>query len=236
VASAVSEWWGSVLSDRIRERLEGLERRELIGLVVIAALIVGAAGVWYLRSMPGPVRIEAASAMRPGGAGAATSAGGRAGPVAGPTPSPAVIVVDVAGWVQHPGVFEFHQGDRVIDAIRRAGGARRGADLASLNLAALLTDAEQVLVGKKGASPGVGTSGTSVGGGGSGAGGAGAKINVNTAAIDQLEELSGIGPVLAQRIIDYRTQHGPFRSLDDLLNVTGIGPSHLADIKQNATV
>jgi competence protein ComEA len=121
------------------------------------------------------------------------------------------------------------QGDRVIDAIQAAGGAKRRADLRSLNLAALLQDAQQVLVPRRGAG------GPAPGGGGS-AGGAGGKINLNTATLDQLESLPGIGEVLGQRILDYRQQHGPFRSVDDLLNVSGIGPSHLADMKDLVTV
>jgi competence protein ComEA len=152
-----------------------------------------------------------------------------------PSPSPATLVVDVTGLVHHPGVYEFHQGDRVIDAIRRAGGARRGADLTSINLAALLTDAEQIVVGKTGgAGPvsAVGPGGVSAGG----ASGAGAVVNINTATLDQLETLPGIGPALGQRIIDYRTQHGPFRSVSDLLNVSGIGDKRLADMKAQVTV
>ncbi len=208
----------------MRERLSELDRRELIGLVCVGAVIVAAAGLWYVRSLPKAVRIEAASggAPRPG-----------TGPPAGATPSPETspVVVDVAGWVRHPGVYEMRQGDRVIDAIRVAGGARPGADLTSLNLASLLQDAQQVLVLRRGAAR--------AGGGGSGSGsasGAGGKINLNTATLDQLESLPGIGEVLGQRILDYRQAHGSFHSVDDLLNVSGIGPSHLADLKDLVTV
>jgi competence protein ComEA len=136
-------------------------------------------------------------------------------------------VVDVAGWVRDPGVYRMEQGDRVIDAIQAAGGARRGADLTSLNLAAVLQDAQQVLVSRRGSGA------TAPGGGGTEAG---AKINLNTASLDQLESLPGIGEVLGQRIIDYREQHGPFRAVGDLLDVSGIGPSHLADLKELVTV
>jgi competence protein ComEA len=153
----------------------------------------------------------------------------------------AEIVVDVAGRVRRPGVYTFQQGDRIIDAIRRAGGALPGADLAGLNLAALLTDAEQVVVGQRGGGGLV--SGTSVGGStGGGAPGAGgepgseAKVNINTATLDQLIALPGIGEVLGQRVIDYREQHGPFRSIEDLQNVSGIGDSHMADLRPLVTV
>jgi competence protein ComEA len=123
----------------------------------------------------------------------------------------------------------------VIDAIRAAGGAKKGAALAALNLAALLTDAEQILVPKAGASgvtpvvPGASATGpTSVG--------SSTLVNVNTATESELEALPGIGPVLAQRIIDYRTQHGPFPTVDALDDVSGIGPATLSDLKALVTV
>jgi competence protein ComEA len=188
-------------------------------------VIVVAAGLWYVRSLPKPVHIET-TAGGPGGGGSR--------PAAGSTPSPEAssVVVDVAGWVRHPGVYEMHTGDRVVDAIKEAGGAKRGADLTSLNLAALLQDAQQILVLRKGAGPAAGGGGTGSGS----ASGAGGKINLNTATLDQLESLPGIGEVLGQRILDYRQAHGPFHSVDDLLNVSGIGPSHLADIKDKVAV
>jgi competence protein ComEA len=110
--------------------------------------------------------------------------------------------VYISGWVERPGVYEFEEGDRVVDAIERAGGPKKGADLNALNLAAFLTDAQQVLVMKKGqAAPPTTSSGSTVGGGTSTAA-AGGPINLNTATLDQLETLPGIGPALGQRIID----------------------------------
>ncbi len=206
----------------IRQRVLALDRRELIGALSLAVLVVGAAGFWYLRSLPTPVAIETI--------GAGPSSARR--PPAASSPSPAVIVVDVAGWVKRPGVYEFRQGDRVIDAVRRAGGALRGADLTSLNLASLLADAQQVLVGRR--SP--------AGGDAAEQNGDGlvptddAKVNVNTATLDELETLPGIGEVLAQRIIDHREAHGPFRTVEDLLDVSGIGDARLADISSKVTV
>jgi len=212
-----------VFGDRVRERVGALGRRELVGLAVIAALVVAGAILWYVRSLPSPVSI-AETNVRP-----------RAAPaVASPSAPPLEIVVDVAGRVREPGVYRFHQGDRVIDAIRRAGGALRGADLTSINLAALLTDAEQIVVGGGGA--GAPASGTTSGTSGGATGSSGAKVNINTATLDQLEALPGIGPVLAQRIIDYRDQHGAFHAVEDLLNVSGIGDAHLADLKPLVTV
>ncbi len=210
-----------MIGERIQERLGGFSRRELAGLAAVAVLLVAGAGFWYLRSLPRPVTIQASA----GGPGPA------AVPVASPSPSPAVIVVDVAGWVRRPGVYEFHQGDRVIDAIRRAGGGKPKADLTSINLAALLTDGQQIVVWRSGAVHG--------GGAPSGSGsnqGTQAIINLNTASLDELETLPGIGPALGQRIIDYREQHGPFRSVDDLINVSGIGEKRLADLRPKVTV
>jgi competence protein ComEA len=211
-----------VLGEPIRERLHAMERQELIGLLAIAVLVVAGAGFWYARSLPGRVSVQLAG--DPGGRGSATGAS--------PSPSPAVIFVYVTGLVRHPGVYEFHQGDRVIDALRVAGGARPGADLTTVNLAAFLTDAQQVTILKKGAAPAGGVAGL----GGAGPGGSGGPVNINTATLEELETLPGIGPALGQRIIDYRTAHGPFRSVDDLMNVSGIGEKRLADLRPSITV
>ncbi len=213
-------------SEELRRRWSELDPKK-------RALLVGAAGavlvlvVWHSRSHAGSLSFrQAAAPARAAPASAAVS----------PSPSPAVLVVDVAGLVRKPGVYDFHQGDRVIDAIRQAGGARGGADLTSINLAALLTDAEQIVVGRSGGGgpvSAVGASGASASGGSSGGG---SVVNVNTATLDELEALPGIGPSLAQRILDYRTQHGPFQSVNDLLNVSGIGEKRLADMRSQVTV
>jgi competence protein ComEA len=213
----------------LRERIGALERREKIGLAIIGALVVAGAIVWYMRSLPSAVQVDEIGGGTRRSAGAAS-----AGPRPGPSASPAEIMVDVAGRVRHPGVYTFHVGDRVVDAIERAGGALPGSDLTTLNLAALLTDAEQIVVGKAGA--GGPSSGTSAGNSDGTGDGADQKVNLNTATLDQLVALPGIGPALAQRIITYREQHGPFRSVKDLDNVPGIGPSHMADLEPLITV
>ena len=114
---------------------------------MVAITLVGA-GLWYLRSLPKPVAIAASSPA----AGANGSGSGAAAAGASPTGPP--IIVDVTGWVREPGVYEFAQGDRVIDAVERAGGARPNADLSGLNLAAPLTDGTQVVVLKSGGGAG----------------------------------------------------------------------------------
>jgi len=202
----------------IRERLAALSRGELIGLVALLAVTLGGAGLWYVRSLPRPLEVAAAPSGGPASAPASAS------------PSPEVVVlVDVAGWVRRPGVYEFTEGARVIDAIDAAGGARSGAVLEALNLAAPLTDGTQILVpreGQEGVAPAPVTGGAV----------AGALVNVNSAIATELEELPGIGEVIAQRIIDYRTENGPFATVDELIDVSGIGDAILESIRELVTV
>ncbi len=206
--------------ESIRERLSSLSRAELIGVVAVAAITLAGAGLWYMRSLPGPVEVIAEPAVPP------VPAPGSASPSVAATP----ILVDVAGWVRHPGVYEFASGDRVIDALDAAGGARPGAELQALNLAAPLADGTQVVVPRQGESPVVGVAP------GSSAGSGGGLVNVNTATAAELEALPGIGEVTAQAIVDYRTENGPFASVDELLDVSGIGDVTLENIRELVTV
>lgn len=203
--------------ESIHDRLATLSRAELIALVAVVGVTVAGAGFWYVRSLPAPVQV------RSGPSGALVVA-----PTASASPA-TVILVDVAGWVRRPGVYEFAEGARVIDAIDAAGGARPGAVLSSLNLAAPLVDGTQILVVRQGAD----VPAPIEGGGGVVAGGL---VNVNTATLDQLDTLPGIGPVTAQAIIDYRTESGPFTSVDQLDDVSGIGEVTLAEIQDLVTV
>jgi competence protein ComEA len=202
----------------LREKLSTLSRGELVGLVLLLVVSLAGAGLWYVRSLPKPIQVRAD--RDPVAAVASTS----------PTPSPALVLVDVAGWVRRPGVYEFHEGDRVIDALHAAGGARPGAALETLNLAAPLTDGTQILVPKQNA---ISSAPSSAPVGGTGAT---TKVNVNTASSEELQTLPGIGEVLAQSIIDYRTQNGPFASIDDLVEVSGIGDVTLSNIQDLVTV
>jgi competence protein ComEA len=225
----VSVWGVGSLEERlsIRDRLEALSRRELVALVGLAVVVVGGAGLWYARSLPKAVEVREArvpgSARAPGGGPAVTGS---------PSPSPSVLFVHVAGLVRHPGVYQFDQGQRVIDAVTAAGGARPKADLDLLNLAALLTDGEQILVPPHGAAPVAPTGGGSTTGGGT----SGGLVDINSASETELEGLPGVGPVLAAAIIAYRTEHGPFPTVDALDDVSGIGPATLENLRPLVTV
>jgi competence protein ComEA len=217
----------SVAHMSIRERLDARSRGELAGLALVVVATLAGAGLWYARSLPKPIQVgetPAPSVAAPSASGGAVAVSGSVEPSASAT-----LVVDVAGWVRRPGVYEFPPGARVIDAVDRAGGARGGADLALLNLAAPLTDGQQILVPKRGQATGSGTGtvGTGVPAG---------PINVNTADATTLESLSGIGEVLAAAIVQYREEHGPFTSVDQLEDVPGIGPATLEDIRDQVTV
>ena len=206
----------------LRERLSALSRGELVGLVAIVGITLGGAGLWYLRSLPQPVEVRSAGLFPASGTAAAS-----------PTETPAPLLVDVAGEVRKPGVYEFTEGDRIIDAIQAAGGATAKADLQALNLAAPVQEGVQVLVPAKqpvsGSAPPDGTTGTSPGA-------PGTLVNINTASATELEALPGIGEVISQAIVDYRTQNGPFATVDDLESVSGIGPPIMDDVRDLVTV
>jgi competence protein ComEA len=136
------------------------------------------------------------------------------------------VVVDVVGAVRRPGLYRLEQGSRIADAVARAGGATGKADLAQVNLAAPLADGDQVVVPERGAA---GAAGAAVGPGGTGT--ATGPVHLSTATLDQLDSLPGIGPVTAQKILDYRAKHGAFSSVDGLDAVPGIGPSRMDQLR-----
>jgi competence protein ComEA len=138
----------------------------------------------------------------------------------------ALLVVHVAGAVRQPGVYELPDGSRVEDAITAAGGARPGARLELLNLAAQLVDGQQVLVPRRGSPPPAGPSS------GAPAGAPPAPVRLNTASVEELDALPGIGPVTAQNIVDYRSEHGPFASIEELDAIPGIGPARLEQLRE----
>jgi competence protein ComEA len=222
----------------IRDRLSALSRRELVALAALALVVVAGAGLWYARSLPKSVEVQSGppgGAGPPGATSAPPSGSASSAPTGSPpvTAGPSVLYVHVAGLVRRPGVYEFHPGQRVVDAVDAAGGATRKADLDLLNLAALLTDGEQILVPAQGAAvvpppAGGSPSGTT--------GASGGPVNVNTATETELEGLPGVGPVLAAAIIAYRTEHGPFPTVDALDDVSGIGPATLDQLRPLVTV
>jgi competence protein ComEA len=223
---------------QIRERLETLSRGELTGLIAVVLLVLVGGGLWYSRSLPRPIDVSTTSAgSSPFAPGVAPTSSGAifASPAVSPSSSPtaAVLIVDVTGAVRRPGVFEFEPGDRVIDAVQRAGGALERADLTLLNLAAPLTDGQQILVPKEGAQV---SAVPPIGAGATPGGTTGALVNINTADEATLETLNGVGPVLAAAIVQYRTEHGPFASIDQLDEVSGIGPATLEDLRSQVTV
>jgi competence protein ComEA len=152
-------------------------------------------------------------------AGAGAAAEQPAQPLVAETPSAAPrLVVHVAGAVRRPGLYRLAEGKRVADAVARAGGATAPADTAAINLAAPLADGMQVLVPRR--VPG--------GGGGSAAG---ERVSLSSATAADLDGLPGIGPVTAQKILDYRAEHGGFRSVDDLDAIPGIGPARIEQLR-----
>ena len=134
------------------------------------------------------------------------------------------VVVHVVGQVYKPGLYSLPEGSRVDDAIKRAGGPKPRAALALVNLAAPVADGQQVVVPSN-------REAAQALAGGSMAGGAGGPVHLNSATLDQLDELPGIGPVTAQKILDYRSEHGAFGSVEELDAVPGIGPATLDELR-----
>lgn len=216
----------------------GLERRNVVALSVLllVAAVFAAQHFWTGRSQSvrAPEVVRAAAPFGDGGRGeeGQTAAPGGTAGMAG-TVGPE-IVVDVSGKVREPGIRRLPAGSRVADALKAAGGVRPGTNTDALNRARFLVDGEQVVVGGPvAAAPGAGGP-VGAGAAGSLAGGpvgAAAPVSLNTATVDQLDTLPGVGPVLAQHILDYRTQHGGFRSVDELREVNGIGDRRFADLR-----
>lgn len=136
------------------------------------------------------------------------------------------LVIDVVGKVKRPGIVTLPAGSRVHEAVAEAGGVRGKADTSTLNMARVLTDGEQIIVGDAPAAGGPSAGGPPA---------AGARISLGTATLEQLDTLPGIGPVTAQAILDHQSEHGPFTSVDDLLDVKGIGEKTLSDIRDRVT-
>lgn len=146
-------------------------------------------------------------------------------------PARSLLVVHVVGEVRRPGLYRLRDGARIADAVQRAGGALPDADLAAVNLAAPLVDGIQVLVPAEASSP-AGLSGGPAGGETETARG---PVSLSSATVEELDQLPGVGPVTAQKIVEYRAEHGPFASVDDLDAVPGIGPTRIEQLRELVT-
>jgi competence protein ComEA len=195
--------------DDMDGRISALPRRQLLGaagvVVVLLLLLVRHLGGGGAAAAPPITPVRAPGASRP---------------------APAkLLVIDVAGEVRHPGLYRLRDGSRIDDAIAAAGGPTAKAQLDTVNLAAPVADGEQVVVPKRG--PGGVAAVSSAAAGSSPS----APLDLNSATLEQLENLPGVGPVTAQKILDFRQQHGAFHSVAELAGVPGIGPAHMAQLK-----
>jgi competence protein ComEA len=202
---------------------------ELPHIRVIATIAVAASVllVWWLLSGR-PHTSDPVAPLAFSGSNAAPDA---ATPSGGSTAG-ADLVIDVIGKVRKPGIVTVPKGSRVYQAIEAAGGLKGRPDTASLNMARVLADGEQLLVGIEPVS----VPGAPAASSGSGGAPTGARINLNTATAEQLDTLPGVGPVTAQSILDWRKENGRFGSVDDLLEVKGIGDATLAELRDLVTV
>jgi competence protein ComEA len=199
-------------------------------LAALVAAVIVAAWTWLDRPRVVPVEPAGATSATPS-AGAPVSSSPASPQVGEAADTATTIVVSVVGQVAHPGLVTLATGSRVAGAIAAAGGLLPGADPASVNLAAVVADGQQVAVGVPGASP-PGTPGTGM----SAAGGASGPVNLNAATASDLDALPGIGPVLAQRIVGYRAEQGRFTTVEQLDDVPGIGPALYDRLKTLVTV
>jgi competence protein ComEA len=182
-----------------------LDRRRVLVSGVVALLVLIVAGKFLLRparpAVPPPVRVAAPAANAP-----ATT-----------------LYVNVVGAVRRPGLYRLKDGARVADAVRRAGGPTPKAQIELVNLAARIADGEQIVVPRRGLA--------AAAGGSAGAAVSAGPVHLNSATLEQLDALPGVGPVTAQKILDYRQQHGAFGSVDELDAIAGIGPARLENLR-----
>ena len=184
----------------------GVHGRRVLAAALLALVLVVVAWRHAAAGSPAPLRV-------------APVAGARTSP---PAVAARRLVVDVVGAVRRPGLVRLPQGSRVADAIARAGGLRKGAERAGVNFAAPVSDGQQVVVPQRGAAVAAGP--------GAGSASAG-PVSLSSATAEQLDALPGVGPATAARIVAYRQQHGPFRTVDELVGVPGIGPAKLEALK-----
>jgi competence protein ComEA len=199
-----------------------------VALVLVAAVaaVFAAVGVWSGRPQPEPMPALPAVSLADPAPSSTTE-----------TAPPVELVVSVSGKVARPGLLRLPDGSRVADAVEAAGGALPGTDLSTLNLARRLADGEQVAVGVAPApEDAAAASGPAPGSASGSVSGGGGKVDLNRATLDQLDALPGVGPVTAQRILDWRTAHGRFARIDQLREVDGIGERRFGQLKDLVTV
>ncbi|MCZ7588162.1 MAG: helix-hairpin-helix domain-containing protein [Gaiella sp.] len=186
----------------------------MVAVPLLALLAVAGSRLAGVGASEGPTSIAPLARIEPGAGAAAPR-----------------LFVHVVGAVRRPGLFRLKEGARVADALTRAGGPTKRADLSAVNLAAPLADGQQVVVPRRvtGGAAGTAPAGTAAGAA------SGVKVSLASATVEQLDELPGIGPVTAQKIVDWRTAHGPFRSVEDLDDVPGIGPARIEQLRDLVT-
>jgi competence protein ComEA len=199
----------------VRRTVELPHAKVLATIAVAASVLL----VWWLLSG----RPETSEPAAPMAFGESTAS-------AGPSKAPAAeLIIDVVGKVRKPGIVTVPKGSRVYQAIEAAGGLKGRVDTAALNMARVLTDGEQIVVGIEPVSAPAGAAAGAPDG-------AGGKVNLNTATAEQLDTLPGVGPVTAQAILDWREENGRFGSVEDLLDVKGIGDATLAELRDHVSV
>ncbi|MFI7062670.1 helix-hairpin-helix domain-containing protein [Kribbella sp. NPDC050124] len=232
----------TVRPERLRDARWTLSPRHVVVLAAVLVIGLAWAGWSVVRARPETVPdARPPTALTPGSAPSGQPPGAQLSPGAQPSPgaqgSPGVagqaagtVVVHVAGKVRRPGLVRAPTGSRVADVLTLAGGPLPGIDLTTLNLARQVTDGEQIVVGQPGAPGPTSTTPSTT------PAPAGSPVNLNSATLDQLDALPGVGPVLAQRILDYRAQHGPFTTVDQLQEVPGVGPKKFDSLKPHVRV
>ncbi len=224
----LGSWVGDQVPETLRGRV-GLDPGPVLLVVALVALAMAATAYVVLRTGGESEAVsnqptlakpadESPLVPSPAATGASPESGGD-------------VTVDVAGKVRRPGLTTLPAGSRVADALKKAGGPRGRVDLSALNLARVLVDGEQILVGRA-AQPG----GIAAGASTAAPDPTGALVSLNTATLEQLETLPGVGPVTAQKILDWRGANGAFSSVDQLLDIDGIGDKTLAEIAPHVTL
>jgi competence protein ComEA len=213
--------------DRVRGRLL-LDPAQLAVVAVLVAVGLAITCWWAIRGDAAPADVTQAPSR--GLVSVPTVDDASAGAARVPSDAPTTVTVDVAGKVRRPGIAVLDSGARVVDALKAAGGARPGADLTGLNLARVLVDGEQVMVGVPAPDGAAAAAVPSAGAA------AGPLVNLNTATESELDTLPEVGPVTAQSILVWRDEHGGFTAVDELLEVDGIGDATLARIAPYVTV